>query len=145
MANDYSEAIEKGVRTMLWGEAWGEHIMAHHCADIEEEDDHELLMSVPDEAYDAAKKLIAAYEEANGVSISTLYERALAADEADETVDPEDSEPDAFGGDLVFMALGTEMSWFDEHAEFPLVVPTFDNSELREIADEICDEEQGAA
>lgn len=141
MGNDYSEAIEDGVTTMLWGEAWGAHVDEHKCASLGGGRLEDVMPPPPDEAIDAAKKLIAAYEEANGVNVSTLYEQALAADEKDETVDPEDSEPDAFGGDLVFMSLGTDMSWFDEHAEFPLVIPEFDNSALRKLADSQCAEE----
>ncbi len=139
MPNDYSEEIEDGVATMLWGEAWGAHVDEHDCNDLDGDELADVMPPPPDEAIDEAKRLIKAYEVANGVSISTLYERALAADAADDTIDSEDNEPDAFGGDLVFMALGTEMSWFDEHAKFPLEIPEFDNSTLRKIADDQCD------
>jgi hypothetical protein len=137
---DYAEAIEDGMIAMLWGEAWGNHVEQHKCAKLGGKRLEDVMPPPPEEALDAAKDLIKAYEAANdGTTISTLYKRALAADEADEEVDPDDSEPDAFGGDLVFMALGEEMSWFDEHAEFPLVVPKFDNTALRKLAESQCE------
>lgn len=139
--SDYAEAIEDGIIAMLWGEAWGAHVDEHKCESFEGARLEDVMPPPPEEALAIAKKLVKAYEEANGgTSIEALYKRALAADDADETVEPEDSEPDAFGGDLVFMALGTDMSWFEEHAEFPLVVPVFDNSELRKIADQECED-----
>jgi hypothetical protein len=80
----------------------------------------------------------------NGISISALYERALQADQLQDV--SAESEPFDFGGDLVFMALGDEeTSWFDEHAKFELIVPEFDNSALRKVADEQCDEGDAVA
>jgi hypothetical protein len=139
MPKNYSEEIEDGVATMLWGEAWGAHVDEHECNELDDESIENAMPPPPDEAIEEAKRLIEAYEAANGVSVSVLYERALDAD-AGESVASDDDEPDAFGGDLVFMSLGTDMSWFDSHAKFPLEVPTFDNSALKKLADEQCDE-----
>jgi len=140
------EAIEDGMVTILWGDAWGKHAEKHGCADLPEEDEEEdeeaiaeLVPDAPDEAYEAAKKLAAMYKKTNGKNLAALFMLAKKADTAAELDDPE---PEDFGSDLAFMALGEEdISWFDGHAKFELRVPSFDNAALETLADEQCEEE----
>lgn len=59
--------------------------------------------------------------EANGVSIPVLLHRARVADEIDGDADA--SYAREFGHAVAMEALGTGVSWLDDHGEFELVVP----------------------
>lgn len=63
-----------------------------------------------------AWRLVGKYEQANNCHWSVLLSRAVRADNA--FVDCE-----AFGSDLAMMAMGSGVSWFDDHENFDLVVP----------------------
>jgi len=139
------EAIEDGMVTILWGDAWGKHADQHDCVDLPEEgeEDEKIAEFVPDppeEAYACAKKLATMYATANDKTILELFMTARAADKAAgiTQTDPED-----FGSDIAFMALGDpEMAtcWFDEHAQFELSTPSWDNSELEDHASKVCEQ-----
>jgi hypothetical protein len=141
------EAIEDGMITTLWGDAWGEHAFKHGCTEMPDDDEEEeeafaeIVPDAPEEVFDAAKKLATMYATSNGKTIIELYE---AACEADKAAGIAETNAEDFGTDLTFMAMGNpEMSlcWFDKHAQFPLTVPEWDNTELEQLADKTCEEE----
>jgi hypothetical protein len=68
----------------------------------------------------AARVLTKAIEEENGMSLDALLVRAC---EADRHPEEEARYAPMFGAMLVHMALATGLSWFDDHARFPLRVP----------------------
>jgi hypothetical protein len=74
----------------------------------------------PDAAEQAARELAELYEAENGVSLDVLWDRALTADgitDPDERVGADES---VFGRYLAHMAVGSGISWFDDHAQFDL-------------------------
>jgi hypothetical protein len=77
----------------------------------------------PASAQMAAQDLYLAYERANGSKTpGQLYELAVHADGASAT----DELADTFGHYLAMMALDTGVSWFDDHAQFPLKEASFE-------------------
>lgn len=82
----------------------------------------------PSEARRAADRLAAAYRRANNVKqITDLLAMAAEADAVVSGVEPADlldeRYVEEFADSLALMALGTGVSWFDDHAVFDLHVP----------------------
>ena len=81
-------------------------------------------------AYLTAKQAVAAIEKLNGMYLDALYEKARDACRS-AGFDPRrmssgekhKDTPEAFGSDLAMMMTGTGVSWFDDHAKFPLTLP----------------------
>lgn len=78
--------------------------------------------TLPGNAYALAGELWAGLTTSNDVGV---YSLALQAQGADETPDLDASE---FGHYLAMAAMGHGVSWFDDHAEFPLEVPSIECS-----------------
>lgn len=75
----------------------------------------------PPNAYALAGELIAGLAALNS---SSIYCLAALAEKADgKAPDPED-----FGRDFAMQAMGTGVSWFDDHKAFPVKVPNIDCS-----------------
>ena len=78
-----------------------------------------------------ADMVIAEFEVMNGKTICRLLADAAMAEYEDETYDGVNLPGDIlsftyakdFGHDLGMMAIGSGVSWFDDHAEFPLKKP----------------------
>jgi len=123
----YPHYMVEGAARVLWASAW---------ADVTEErgESHsgqeltEVAPPTPMEAQSLALSLIGKVARANG-DIGQLLRRAAQADGVQVT--PEFAR--SFGSDLAMMAMGTGVSWFDDHAEFPLVVPSVENYSLRDL------------
>jgi len=77
----------------------------------------------PQEAIDAADSLVVLMEEENGESIEDLLVRAADAD-GDDSLADDAGYAEEFGHYLAMMALGEEVSWFDDHKKFKLKVPS---------------------
>jgi len=101
----------------------------------------------PDAAVAAADRLVEDMERANGgLDLDTLFRLAVLADEKDKAARAGKpfvrAEAEAlfgdgglaaeFGSDLAMEALGTGVSWFDDHARFEMQVPyaRFDEADL---------------
>lgn len=67
-----------------------------------------------------AARIVGMLEHANCVSVVVLFDRARRANMLEGLPDPD---PFKFGSDLGFMATGDGVSWFDDNAEFEMVVP----------------------
>ncbi len=80
--------------------------------------------STPRAAYKIADSLATEYEKLNDAHIYSLLKRAAKADDEEWPVGSEYAEE--FGHYLAMMALGHGVSWFDDHEEFPLKVPTIE-------------------
>ena len=78
----------------------------------------------------AGEALLEEYRRKNDADIDDLLARAAVADgirplhpTTGEESEIEDDYAESFGHYLAMMALGHGVSWFDDHAEFPLKVP----------------------
>jgi hypothetical protein len=77
----------------------------------------------PPEAYALAGELWARLELANDRSVYALIDAAAIADKVDE-YSAEDLEK--FGHYMAMQAMGHGVSWFDDHAKFPIEIPHFE-------------------
>jgi hypothetical protein len=140
-----SDPIVEGMASTLWGSAWANHAEEHRCANLSGMEITEIMPEIPPEAYAIAKRFIKDIEKANGKSIDELLEDAIEADVAEQSdLSKWKSNVELayeFGSDLAFMVTGAGVSWFDDHAEFPLEVPYHEESELQILADEQCEDE----
>jgi hypothetical protein len=95
------------------------------------EDWFQIAPETPDAAYLAARDLAKLFRQAEGMSLPDLFELAVTVDQAEFSWEmPADRERLAatdqptqgdlaleFGADLASMALGTGVSWFDDHKQ----------------------------
>jgi hypothetical protein len=95
----------------------------------------DIAPKTPAAAYKAAWALVELIEESNRTQISMLAMMAAAEDE--HTAHPAGSrrrarakgiDMDDFGSALASMALGSGVSWFDNHARFHVSIPNFEVS-----------------
>lgn len=110
--NDGTEEFSTGAARALWASSW---------ADGEEERGNSIqgqildqMPPVPISAWVAAGELIGLLESSNKANIFMLMERAKKADGV-KSIDIEE-----FGFSMAMQALGTGVSWFDNHANFKL-------------------------
>jgi hypothetical protein len=76
----------------------------------------------PREAFDAAHNLAGRFEQLNGMALVRLLRQAADADGRK----PDDRYADDFGHYITMQALGHGVSWFDDHARFPIRFPRFE-------------------
>lgn len=83
----------------------------------------------PPNAYALAGELWAGLHHLNGCSVYVLADRAVNADadpkgECESKVElTDDFDAEEFGRDLAMQAMGTGVSWFDDHAKFEIKIP----------------------
>ena len=128
-----SEIVD-GMAVILWGSAWADHAEEHRCTSTSGRHIEDIMPPIPSKAKQTASEIAKKYESLNHMSLEKIYAVALAADGGGVG----DVSPERFGGDLAWMAMGAGVSWFDDHEEFPLKEPHFENYELRFYADEKC-------
>lgn len=140
MSRQYDNEIVDGMETILWGDAWASHAEEHECVSLSGKQIEKIMPPAPKAAREMAKDLAKKYERANSESVTSLYEAAKRADdkarEAGQRI-PKDL-PMRFGENLAYMAMGAGVSWWDDHAEFPLKTPHIENYDLRIYADDHC-------
>jgi hypothetical protein len=84
----------------------------------------EIAPKTPRGALHAALRIAGHIEQASGMGLASLFAAAVRADGGDpDAIDWQGDDAAHFGSDLAMMAMGTGVSWFDDHAEFALVVP----------------------
>jgi hypothetical protein len=135
------DAIIEGMARTLWALGWADALEElGQTKRISGRRIEDVMPPVPAMAERAAKIITKNVERVNGVSVDDLYARAVLADEQAGT--RTEGSPYAFGSDLALMVTGHGVSWFDDHADFPLTVPHDDSveSELMMLA---LDHEQG--
>lgn len=122
---DTERRICAGMANTLWAGAWADHeeeVEGRHYAgqemlDIAAEPTEDQVREVVDWVLDARGQTC----ELNKVArLSDLYDQGCAADHAN---DMELDSPEAFGSDLGMEIQGSGVSWFDDHAAFPLELP----------------------
>lgn len=129
--------ILEGMASALWASSWADHAEEHGCTSMSGQRIEDIMPPIPEEAYILAKKCADSIAAANGKSLSELFDDAVKADEAD-GVDSSDAD-ESFGSDLAMQWMGHGVSWFDDHAEFPIKIPHGEAYELQMLADETCD------
>lgn len=133
-------SIMDGMASALWATAWADHVEEHGCESLSGMQIEDAMPIVPEAADRMAAELVAEFESKNGKSIEELFKDAVAADETEGKSCA--GEEESFGHDLAMQAMGHGVSWFDDHAEFPIKFPrNFDNFDLRIKADEDCEED----
>ena len=121
---DVTDQIREGIARAIFVLAW---------ADTEESEGRggmgwagqDLMNLAPDtspEAYAKADQIIQQIQQANGKSVTDLFHEAMAADGYSDG-EYDYFQANRFGHALGMMALGTGVSWFDDHERFPLKVP----------------------
>ena len=90
------------------------------------EDWMEVAPETTREAEDFAWRLCGKFEQANGMNIYCLAAKAWYADYPDSGDQRVKGYDDKFGHYITMMALGEGVSWFDDHVEFDLKVPSID-------------------
>ena len=113
--NSFTEAFVEGAARAVWVQAWADHQESKGKA-LRGELMHQAP-ATPLSAYVWAGELMGRIAEKNKTSIHVL---AVRAAEADGTTDINVEE---FGHYLAMQALGHGVSWFDDHAKFPLKLP----------------------
>lgn len=85
----------------------------------------DVAPKTPAKAKAWAKKLVTAMEKANGRSIDAMYEHALSIDGLSHEASRHDrkSSAEAFGSDTALEAIGTGVSWADDHTEHGFKIP----------------------
>lgn len=83
---------------------------------------HDVAPDAPDEAADAGKELAEMFRRANGKDLLMLLGLAAKADGVKAT----DTYAESFGHYMAMQALGHGVSWFDDHAQFPITFPRFE-------------------
>jgi hypothetical protein len=149
-----SDAFVNGMARILWGNAWADHAEEHDCFNLSGQEVTEVMPEIPEVVYRKAERLSGAIEQANGLSLPAIFSQAMKAE--GKTVEHEDywgADAEGFGSYLAHMAVGSGVSWFDDHAEFKLslgtdaeprdlVVPETDIAcELQLFAGDTCENE----
>lgn len=118
-----SDAFVKGMAAILWGNAWADHVDEHDCFDLSGREVTEVMPEIPEVVWRRAERLAGTIEQANGLSLPAIFSQAMKAE--GKTVEHEDywgADAEGFGSYLAHMAVGSGVSWFDDHAEFKLTV-----------------------
>lgn len=123
--DDTERRICAGMANTLWAEAWARHeeevegcyYGGQEMLDIASEPTEDQVQGIVDWVLDARAKTC----EKNRVTwLADLYDQGCAADHAN---DMELDSPEAFGSDLGMQIQGHGVSWFDDHAAFPMELP----------------------
>jgi hypothetical protein len=139
--------IVDGMAEILWATAWADHAEEHGCANLSGQEITNIMPRVPREADAVAERWARKIEASNGTSLDQLYKEAMQADAKEgKKARGRESSPESFGNDLAFQAMGSGVSWFDDHAAFSLKVPDLgsgsDTVDLKILAEDGCDEKE---
>lgn len=131
-ANPHDEDSEDtdildGMARAIWVTSWGswvegmsrEERKAEGIPSMSGRDVDDVAPETPESAYEAARDLYLLITRANGKSPGELLEVACRADGCE--WNSENAE--LFGHYLAMQAMGEGVSWFDDHAQFPLKFP----------------------
>lgn len=126
-----TSTIVEGLARSLWVLAYADYAAAHRGdASIERplpgEDWEEVAPETPAAAEAAARELANLYTIANGVSLDEIYRRAASAAGVRWQLAVEPWRLEQFGRALAHMAVGSGVSWFDDHPTFELVKVHFE-------------------
>lgn len=125
-----TDPIIHGMAEILWGSAWADHVEETRCCNLSGCEITSIMPPIGESAHRIAEYVRGRIEERNGCGVWSLCRQARIADAVkagEGPIDPTESPPDdyaqRFGNCLMWMAMGAGVSWFDDHAKFPLKVP----------------------
>lgn len=133
MNSNFEEFAEIAINEMgriLFVNAYADHVddpesncPAHHCKNGEDWKD--FAPKTPEGAFKAGREVAKLFEKLNGKPFAKLLEEAAFADDGCSYSEEDDAIKYAqeFGSDLAMQAIGSGVSWFDDHASFPLKCP----------------------
>lgn len=150
-----SDTFVRGMATILWAMGWSNHTEEHDCCNLSGCEITSCMPKIPEKAYRVAERIAGAIEYANGAGLYLLFSQAMKAEGKPELKheDYHGEEAMRFGECLAHMAIGSGVSWYDDHEHFTLgeyfknqgemIIPHCDgaDNELQEYADETCEEE----
>lgn len=122
--------IHQGIARAMFVSAWADEMEDQGYEFPPQTEIMDVAPKTPQEALFEAYRMVGMLEEVNGYSVLVLLYKAAKADGL--SVD-EMSESDLrqyaerFGHCLVIEALGHGISWFDDHEEFEIKIPDFEN------------------
>lgn len=122
-----------GIATILWACAWADHMEENRCRSLAGCKIEDEMLPIPQEARDLAEDIARDIEKANDACLPRLLTRANIADHRAGKSHNGCNDAARFGECLAFMATGHGVSWFDDHAEFPLEIPDWGSGH------EVCD------
>lgn len=145
-------SILVGMAQLFWWDAWANHqdellerglpytnTSGAKIEELADEIQPQNKAIIVEHVTELAKDLIAQ----NCVPLWSLFLAAMAADKQE----PNDEEAVRFGECIAWMSIGAGVSWFDDHAKFPLVVPygEFGEGYLMWDEDDLEDDTEDAA
>jgi hypothetical protein len=137
-----SDAFVRGMATIFWGLAWADHADKHGCTNLSGCKVGDYMPEIPERAWRMAERAAGYIEGVNDQAIYLLFVSALEADGHGE-VTHEDYHGDLaerFGECLAYAYLGHGVSWFDNHAKFPIKIPHGD-TDLESYAARTCEDD----
>lgn len=114
-AADVSHQVLTGIAKAIFATAWADQ-QEEQGNSLSGQEIMDVMPEVPVEAKFKAKEILQDIEQANHKSINELFQDACKADGGE-------CNPEEFGHYLAMQTLGHGVSWFDDHANFPLTVP----------------------
>lgn len=149
--------IIDGMVTILWGDAWAMHVETAPdegrkcCRSLAGCRIEDVMPEIPKVAKQLARNLAKDFEKANaGLTIVDLLVGAFRADNDlsenysdEQVIDKIEEDPymqGRFGECLAWMAMGAGVSWFDDHEEFPMEIPSVETYNLQCWATDTCPE-----
>ena len=139
------DKIVQGCAECLWATAWADHVEESGCYNLVACQIEDHMPEIELDAFIAAGRIIGAIEQASGTNIYALLWACLRADGKDPEDDAvRDEHANHFGWDIAHMALGSGVSWFDDHAKCEaLKVPYMDGVHI-ERCEHCPDEDEDA-
>jgi hypothetical protein len=111
--------VESAAR-LAWADWWANQQEERGRRFAPRTDLYDAAPPTPEYAKVWAGMMVGHVEAANHLNI---YSIGFLAHKADTGDDDGNVDPEKFGVALAFMALGHGVSWFDDHAKFPLKMP----------------------
>lgn len=124
-----NERIIKGMADILWGSAWADHVEDTSCQSLSGCEITSCMPEIPEGVFRNCERMLGYIEGINGASAIQLIIRAAVADGLLSDVEDDVWEiitpayQERFGDCLMHMAMGSGVSWFDDHKKFDIKVP----------------------
>lgn len=121
--SEFQEGVAKALWINLYSSEVEEQGLEDELGPGAGGDWEDVMPEVPPAVYEDAKEFSRQVAKANKAPINVLIALAASADEVDlDEIDEED-----FGYYLTMSALGHGISWFDDHGDFDITLPHWEN------------------
>lgn len=128
LLGDYTSEIVQGMAEIFWGDAWATWMEENgRSGELSGKEITEIMPPIPDRVYNFCYRMLGRIEELNNNDEFILLSMAVGADYNAgnlKSITPLPKEYTySFGNYLAHGCLGSGVSWFDDHAEFPIKFP----------------------